>query len=407
MVMFDTRVDDAQAVGGTDHSAMLAGETTPASSAVVATQSAGTTKGRFWTSTPGLVFIWILLLALSILTSTLDVLSPLSNGLFISAFAAFLASGLIAAVRTVLGIVALVRPPRSEPAPEPGVLLVRTLGNLVMAGFGSYVAYLATVGFSRGRQLRRLGKVLLSGLETSSAWASTPFALSRDPARPVPTEVADQWRENGRTEHASVAAFARLTLDLMALGAPPSLIRAANQDALDEIRHTEICFALATAIDGQRVSPAPFPEAQRVSTLPRSRTLALAKLAVDSLIDGALHEGVSARIIAKLAQRCEVPAITAALREIAADEGRHAAHGWAVVEWCRMAGGGAIEHALLGAIRALPREMRSELPKAAADGAWEAWGIHGNQLEADEYQKARANVVARIHHLMQSRRHAA
>jgi hypothetical protein len=48
---------------------------------------------------------------------------------------------------------------------------------------------------------------------------------------------------------------------------------------------------LARAFDGKNVSPGPFPEAQRVATLPRSRSFALAKLAVDSLIDGALHEG--------------------------------------------------------------------------------------------------------------------
>src|SRR4029077_13893090 len=120
----------------------------------------------------------------------------------------------------------------------------------------------------------------------------------------VPDGVADRWRENGKTEHASVAAFARLTLDLMALGAPPDLIAAANQDALDEIRHTELCFSLAKALDGKAVSPGAFPQAQRVATLPRSRTFALAKLAVDSLIDGALHEAVSARIIASLAHRC-------------------------------------------------------------------------------------------------------
>ncbi|HKC13962.1 MAG TPA: hypothetical protein VKI41_18200, partial [Vicinamibacteria bacterium] len=202
---------------------------------------------------------------------------------------------------------------------------------------------------------------------------------------------------NGKTEHASVAAFARLTLDLMALGAPPVLIAGANQDALDEIRHTELCFSLASALDDKRVSPGPFPQAQRVTTLPRSRKLALAKLAVDSLVDGALHEGVSARIIAKLAGRCHVPGIRAVLKEIAADEGRHSAHGWAVVGWCLQEGGRPVQDALLGAVRALPRQMNSPLPKPASEGRWERWGIHGHALEAVEYDAARANVIRRVH----------
>src|SRR6185437_2833239 len=212
--------------------------------------------------------------------------------------------------------------------------------------------------------------------------------------------VAAQWRENGRTEHASVAAFARLSLDLMALGAPPELLAGANSDALDEIRHTELCFSLAHALDGASAGPAPFPEAARARTLPKTRALALAALAVDSLVDGALNEGVSARIIAKLARRCEEPAIRAMLKEIAADEGRHAAHGWDVVEWCLSEGGRPVADALRGAVAALPRAMRSPLPEAAQDGGWERLGIHGHALEAEQFAAARADVVARVERMV-------
>jgi len=303
----------------------------------------------------------------------------------------FAASILIAIVRAMVGFVALVR---GEAVPGT---LAAVVGNLVMAGFallGTALAFLSTMAFSRGRQLRRFGRVLLPGLRSSTAWSDTTVLVESD--EPVPAGLADQWRENGKTEHASVAAFARLTLDLMALGAPPSLIAAANQDALDEIRHAELCFSLARTLDGQGVSPAPFPEAQRAGTLPPTRPLALATLAVDSLIDGALHEGVSARIIAALARRCEMPGVRAMLREIAADEGRHSAHGWAVVQWCLDTGGRPVAEALRGAIRALPKQMRTELPAAAANGGWERWGIHGHELEADEYAEALAHVTQRV-----------
>jgi hypothetical protein len=133
-----------------------------------------------------------------------------------------------------------------------------------------------------------------------------------------------------------------------------------------------------------------------VGALPRIRTLALAQLAVGSLIDGALHEGVSARILARLARRCEEPRIAALLRELAADEGKHSTHGWDVVDWCLAAGGAPVAHALIGAVRVLPGRMRSPLPDAAKGGAWEQWGIHGEELEAEEYAKARAHVVRRV-----------
>jgi hypothetical protein len=277
---------------------------------------------------------------------------------------------------------------------------VELAGNLVMAGLGALVAYVATVGFSRGRQLRSFGNVLLPELKLDPAWTLPAMPL-RDGHEEPPAGLADQWRENGKTEHASVAAFARLTLDLMALGAPPALIAAANRDALDEIRHAELCFSLARALDGQAVSPAAFPQAQRVSALPRSRKLALAKLAVDSLVDGALHEGVSARIIAKLAQRCGISAIREILKEIAADEGRHAAHGWAVVRWCLEAGGLPVGQALLGAIAVLPSRMRSEAPAGASEGAWELWGIHGQEPADEEYRKALGQLTERVHAMVQ------
>ncbi len=277
--------------------------------------------------------------------------------------------------------------------------------GFLLAIFGGVIALLAMGNFSRGRQLRRRGRVLLPRVRHDASWAHSPPAIA--PCDSMPAGVAGQWRENGRTEHASVAAFARLTLDLMALGAPPRLVATANQDALDEIRHTELCFGLARALDGVPESPAPFPEPQRARTLPRSRTLALSMLAVDSLIEGALHEGVSARIIAKLAQRCGQPSIRAVLKELAADEGRHTAHGWEVVEWCLDQGGAPVAHALLGALRFLPREMRANLPPEAATGAWEDWGIHGRALEDQEYQAARARVIERARALISDVRMAA
>src|SRR5450432_1394189 len=157
-----------------------------------------------------------------------------------------------------------------------------------------------------------------------------------------------------------------------------------------------------------RARPRPRRPSREPRSVPRGATralsaalpLALAQLAVLSLVDGALHEGVSARVIAKLARRCQNRGICDILKQIAADEGRHAAHGWDVVEWCLEQGGAPVAHALAGALRVLPEQMRSNLPEAAADGAWEPWGIHGHALEREEYAAARAYVVERTHKLV-------
>ena len=122
----------------------------------------------------------------------------------------------------------------------------------------------------------------------------------------------------------------------------------------------------------------------------------MARLAVGSLIDGALHEGLSARVLARLARRCEVPAVVRVLKEIARDEGRHAAHGWDVVEWCLSEGGAPVAAALRGAVAVLPGSIRSPRSRAAMAGEWERLGIHGERLEAEEFSKARAEIVRRV-----------
>ena len=371
----------------------------PASAVPAAMTVAGAPDptSRPWLSTPALLGISVLLFVVAITVNAIGARSAIAGTIAMTGGMVFLLTAVVAFFRALYGVFALGRAVHAGTAEDVGASLLMILGNLVMTGFGMLVAYVSTFGFSRGRQLRRFGRVLLPSLRQSPDWATPEMALRQEDA---PAGLADQWRENGKTEHASVAAFARLTLDLMALGAPPALIASANRDALDEIRHTELCFSLAATLDGQPVGPAPFPEAQRVRPLPRRRSLALAKLAVDSLVDGALHEGVSARVIVKLSRRCAVPAVRAMLKEIAADEGRHAAHGWAVTAWCLEEGGEPVALALSGALRALPEKVRSQLPVPAADGGWERWGIHGHALEAAEYAVARADVVRRVNALV-------
>src|SRR3984957_9639076 len=304
--------------------------------------------------------------------------------------------------------VAVVRALRTRPR-RAGLVAVAgvTLFALhsAMAALGVFTALQYTDG-GRGRQLRRFGRALLPRLRPGRDWSRAEGPTQNEgPAlrsarsaidASARSALAAQWRENARTEHASVGAFAALTMDLLALGAPPELIAAAHRDGLDEIRHAQMCFALATAIDGVDVSPAPFPESRRARSLPRIRILALARLAVDSLVDGVLHEGLSARTLARLARLAEVPRIRETVTELAADEGRHAAHAWHVVQWCVSAGGAPVVHALLGAARALPVRAGAGARQEAQGGAGQGGGIPGRALEVEEYAAARAGVLRRV-----------
>jgi hypothetical protein len=59
----------------------------------------------------------------------------------------------------------------------------------------------------------------------------------------------------GQMEHASIAAFARFSLQLLSLGAPPDLVEASTRALADETAHTKLCFELASAYAGRALGP--------------------------------------------------------------------------------------------------------------------------------------------------------
>ena len=324
----------------------------------------------------------------------MTLVQALAVGIIVASFAS-----LLLGIRGARAGLAVRREVPAHPVAERGRSLAVAAIPLGVLGvamqlLGFAFACLAVSFIGRGRQVRHRGRPVLPPVAPGDAWASAPVELAVDPG--VRDALAERWRDNGRTEHASVAAFARLTLDLLAVGAPPTLVAAAQRDALDEVRHAEVCFALARAIDGRTVSPGAFPEAAHLPSLSRVRVVALASLAVDSLIDGAINEGVSARLAATVALRCEEGAFRDALKTIAADEGRHAAHGWDVVEWCVAEGGAPVVHALHGALSGLPKRARERLATAADEGSWERWGIHGHALEAESYARTLDDARRRV-----------
>jgi hypothetical protein len=276
--------------------------------------------------------------------------------------------------------------------------------GLFLAWVGAWMVHTAAyVPSYMGRRHRKGKKLLAPETEAGADWMGAP---ETDLARVIPegerAALGAEWRDNGKKEHASVAAFAQLTLDLMAVGAPPELVAAAQRDALDEVRHAAACFAIARDIDGLVESPAPFPDARaRRFLFTGSRSIALTQIAIDALADGVLNEGIAARLLAQLARTCESPALAAILREMAADESRHAAHSWDIVAWCVGSGGATVANALRGAVSGMPKKVCSALPAGARDGAWERWGVHGVAMEAAAFEKTREAARAKLAALLE------
>jgi hypothetical protein len=190
-----------------------------------------------------------------------------------------------------------------------------------------------------GRPLTVAGEVRTAPLGPRTGWGSPALDA---PTLDAPTRraVAEGWAHDARMEHASVAAFAELALELLALGAPAHLVRAAHAARGDEIRHAELSFALAAAHAGVQVGPGPLPIA---GALGEVSLVALARAAAR---EGCVGETVAALIAAEQRDRAVDPTARAALEEIAADEARHAAFSWQLVAWALREGGAPVRVAL-------------------------------------------------------------
>jgi len=140
-------------------------------------------------------------------------------------------------------------------------------------------------------------------------------------------QLAAHWTEIGLMEHASVAAFARFTLQLLALGAPVELVDASQRAALDEVRHAELAFALASRYAGRSIGPGPLPLS---GALDASSVDAILRTTVR---EGCVGETRAALEASRAAETCEDPAVRSVLETIAGDEARHAELAWKVVRF--------------------------------------------------------------------------
>lgn len=173
-----------------------------------------------------------------------------------------------------------------------------------------YVLENLGVGCAEGRPLRGADGVVLP---------------VRAPADLPP--LARHWAERGTHEHASVAAFARVVLQLVALGAPADLVAAHVVAQADEVRHAEVCFTLASRFAGRPVRAAALPHALApLSAEP-------AALLLDTLVGGCVGETLAAARAQAAASRADDDEVREALRGIAEDEARHAALAWRTARW--------------------------------------------------------------------------
>ncbi len=197
--------------------------------------------------------------------------------------------------------------------------------------------------------------------------------------------AADGWRKVAAMETASIAAFAHLANELLALGAPPRLLTGALRAAQEEVEHARLCYGLAASLDGRSLGPAHFPEALK----PRDTRLTPERFAVECLIEGCLGEGVSAWVAAELALTATDERTREVLRKISVEELSHAELGWNIVDWC------SANHLLDRALRrALERFTFAPVKPSEPDLTH--WGLSTSALWREGQQRVFAEMCNRL-----------
>jgi hypothetical protein len=199
----------------------------------------------------------------------------------------------------------------------------------------------------------------VAAVEARDDWSSAYAGLAE--LGPVAERIAAEWLEDARMEHASIASFARFTLDLLAYGAPAGLVEAAQRAGLDECEHAKLCFGLAARFGAGVQGPAQLMAAG-ASVAP-----SLWHAASAAFREGCVSETFAALQAAEACERATDPEVKRALQRIAADEASHAELAWRFVAWsvARLGGDFAAElRRELARLKAIPEPgSESEAPE--------------------------------------------
>ena len=156
--------------------------------------------------------------------------------------------------------------------------------------------------------------------------------------------VAAEWARDGQFEHASIASFGRFALELLALGAPPQLVEGAHRAALDEVRHAQLCFGIASVYAGTPLGPGPLPIDERAFS--RFDLVSAARAAV---LEGCIGETLATVEAERAAELAEPRAVRDALIVIAREESEHAALAYRFISWAVTQGGADVRAAVIAA----------------------------------------------------------
>jgi hypothetical protein len=200
-------------------------------------------------------------------------------------------------------------------------------------------------------------------LDASGAWSDDVDLGDATAAADEREALVEHYTNWALAEHASIASFARFSLQLLAIGAPPHLVQRATEAMADETRHARFGFGLVAALSGEAVGPAElFVDGALQGELSLERTLRLA------VREGMIGETLAALEVRAAADFCAFDFLRDAINTIADEESRHAELAYAFAAWA------------LSRAPELSHIVREEIdqwssPPVQAVSGLERWGI--------------------------------
>jgi hypothetical protein len=241
-----------------------------------------------------------------------------------------------------------------------------------------------------GRPMMVDGQARRASVARRADW-SAPASVDVEPlTAEVRAALRDAWLEDALLEHASIASFARFTLQLLALGAPPALVEASQQASLDEVRHARDCFALASRYAKTTLGPSELPLAGALVEA------TLAEAVTAAIVEGCVGETIASAMAAEQRHVAREPQVSAVLDRIAEDEARHAELAWTFVRWAVEVGGAPIASVARETFAAQARLVHEELKKATArprPADEVMWSRHGRLAPSEAAAVTRAALV--------------
>ena len=227
-----------------------------------------------------------------------------------------------------------------------------------------------------GRPFLVEGRPRVAPVRLGVDWLSPDGASVHDDSmldEPTARALADAWLADAQMEHASVAAFGRFMLQLLALGAPASFVRDAARAAQDEVTHAELCFALVSRLGGIAREPMPL----NLDGAMAARTLA--EVTYEVVLEGCVGETIAAFIAGRQLEGATDPQVRVALERIFVDEARHSELGWRFVRWALDVGGEEVhlsaQRAFSAALVSPPEHPVSPSARSLAQASmWRTFG---------------------------------